>query len=140
MTVVEREEKFLHLSREYFGLLEDENQKVVLTDGVQFIKNIKSRVAVVNLLHRPVLGYEQKYEEVSAQHITLMFQMIKELFKEFFARCYVVLPDVHTINELLGCTKAKVDQIDNEESLERRLEDIYKEFDFNRGVADSDYY
>lgn len=49
ITVVELEEKFMHLSRKYFGLEEDEKQKVVHCDGIQFLKFIKRRSFFLSL-------------------------------------------------------------------------------------------
>ncbi|VDK69587.1 unnamed protein product [Litomosoides sigmodontis] len=152
ITVVELEQGIYEIAKRYFGLIEDNSQRVIIEDGMRYLQKAASQLKfdvifidacydrIVNELMCPVEAFALKENlEIIKQALTktgvvvlsalifeeYKFRQVQKNYTIVFGSCHVIADSLN-LNNVLVCGEFEK----NKEKFARKLKEIYKKFEF----------
>ncbi|EFO15867.2 hypothetical protein LOAG_12643 [Loa loa] len=155
ITAIELEQGMYEIAKKYFGLIEDNYQRVIIEDGLRYLQKTSSSQSKFNVIFIDAC-YDRIVDEVMCPVEAFMLKQnlhivkkaltkngivvlsvltfeenelrkIQKRYTDVFGSCHLITDGLNLVNHVLACGEYRR----NKAKFVRKLKEIYQKFEFN---------
>ncbi|VBB29966.1 unnamed protein product, partial [Acanthocheilonema viteae] len=153
ITVIELQQGMYEIAKKYFGLIEDNNQRIIIEDGLEYLQENANQSKfdvifidacydrIVDEVICPVEAFMLKKnlkiikETLSENGIVILsvltfeeykLRQIQKNYTNVFGNCHLITDSLNHVNHVLACGESRRKKTE----FARKLREIYKKFGF----------